>query len=81
MKRAEKAAAALRPRAQPDPILQKVYWPGTEAIGRSMLQLRARIAFLESEFPDQPASMKFRDALKTAVWALNEQLTSGGGKT
>ena len=46
-------------------------------IDKAIGELRARIALLEKEFPDEPTSMEYRDALALAVKALEKERDRG----
>ena len=46
-------------------------------IEKAIGELRARIALLEKEFPDEPTSMAYRDALALAVLALEKERDRG----
>lgn len=46
-------------------------------IDKAIGELRARIALLEKEFPDEPTSMEYRDALALAVQALEKERDRG----
>lgn len=83
MKRTKKAASALQPRARPgpEPAHRREHSPDADAIRQAIEKLQLRIEVINQHFQDVPESLGFRDALAVAVWALNEQLTSGGGKT
>lgn len=83
MKRTKKAASALQPRARPgpEPAQRHGHSPDADAIRQAIEKLQLRIEVISQHFQDVPESLGFRDALETAVWALNEQLTSGGGRT